>query len=175
MKDQCHQGMLKNEHLMGENERLQRALEDYQGCSESRLRSAMTRSGVTTCELAEAVSAVEALLGEAKRELQARQFRERRAAFELLHDTVAKWDEGALVKAIAEARRTKVDAEDIEKVETRLHDLRSLTDEQRAARAKHEVEVEAKRVAFMLVKRNNALELKEHLAAQEAAGMKSSW
>lgn len=102
--------------------------------SESMLRSALTRPEVTTDELQVAIESVEALVSEAKRELQGRRFRERRAAFERLHAAIDADDEGMLEAALAEARRTGVEEEDLEKGAAALQELRALTDEERAAK-----------------------------------------
>merc|ERR1719195_2003001 len=88
--------------------------------SEGRLRAAMTQSGVSTEELQAAIQGVEAMLGEAKRELQARQTRERRAAFEALHSAISSEDEGGLQAAINEAMHVNIEAEDIDKAVAKL-------------------------------------------------------
>lgn len=143
-----------------------------QQTSESRLRAAMTSCGVTTEELQEAILSVEAMVGEAKRELQNRQYRERRAAFERLHNAIAKADEVELTEALVEARRAKVEDEDIEKAEEVLHTLRLLTNEQRAAKALREKEGECRSRAFLLVKRDDLEKLRELFEEAEEIGLK---
>jgi len=65
-------------------------------CSESRLRTLMAGVGTSTGELQQAIFGVEALVDEARRELAAKQFRERRAAFEQLHAAIERPDEEVL-------------------------------------------------------------------------------
>lgn len=138
-----------------------------EGCSESRLRAAMTRTGVTTDELLAAIQGVEAVLGEAKRELQTRQTRERRAAYEELHSAMGKGEEALLQAAIDEARRVGGIDDDIEKAVDKLRDLQAMTEEQRNAKKEREHEAECKKRAFILVKRDNVTELQELLATFE--------
>lgn len=139
--------------------------------AEGILRSAMTRTDVTTEELQVAVEAVEALVTEAKRELQNRRFRERRAAFERLHAAISRGDEAVLAAALVEARRTDVEEEDIAMGTAALHELQALTEEQRAAKALRECEAENKSRAFLLVKRDNVAGLQELVANLDSAGM----
>merc|ERR1711963_1338431 len=106
-------------------------------------------------QLQVAIAAVEALLTEAKREQSARQLREQRAAYERLHTAETQGDEHLLAEAIAEARRTCIDDEDIGRAEERLHQLRSLTDEQKAAKVAKELEAQRKARAFLLVKKDD--------------------
>lgn len=124
--------------------------------TESTLRAVMAKPGATVDELRSAINAVEALVGEARRELAAGQLRERRAAFEGLHAAIDKADEVWLDKAIAEARRTEVDTEDIEKAEAKLLQLRLLTEEERAAKALQELKVKLKPELFLFAKRGAA-------------------
>lgn len=132
--------------------------------SEGRLRWALAHSGsTTTAELREAVGAAEALLGEAKRELAARQLRERRAAFEALHAAIDRGHEGPLVEALAEARRTEVDSEDVQRGEAALAALKALTEEERALKCARERRVKNKEQAFLFVKRDDAVALSELL------------
>jgi len=113
----------------------------------------MAKPGATVDDLRSAINAVESLVGEARRELAAGQLRERRAAFEGLHAAIDKADEVCLDKAIAEARRTEVDTEDIEKAEATLLQLRLLTEEERAAKASQELKVKLKPELFLFAKR----------------------
>ncbi|CAK0893018.1 unnamed protein product, partial [Prorocentrum cordatum] len=105
------------------------------GCSESRLRSVMTSHGSTTAELREAIKATQALLDQAGRELAAKQLRERRAAFEQLHQAMDKEDEAALEAALVAARAAEVESVDIEKAEAKFEALRSMTDEESVRRS----------------------------------------
>jgi len=140
-------------------------------CSESRLRAAMTLPSTTTNDLLQAVTAVEALLSEARREVGARQSRERRAAYEQLHHATEKADEAILAAALAEARRCGIDAEDIAKGQAKLEQLQSLTDEQRAAQAAQEAKVKIKAEAFQLVKRDDGETLVALLATLSEKGL----
>lgn len=145
--------------------------------SEGRLRAALTGRSVSTEELREAIASVDALMAEAKRELGARELRERRAAYEQLHAATEGDQEHPLVEAIALACRHSVDAEDIAKAEEKLKELRSLTEEQRSAQAAQKLLAEAKRKSFQLVKRGEARALRELLESSEASGSPSwkSW
>jgi len=105
-------------------------------CSQSRLKAVMTDNSATLDQLRQAIGSAEALIGEAKRELAGKQFRERRACFERLHAAMDSGKESLLIEAIALARRAEVDAEDIVKGEAKLALLRTLSLEQRAAKSK---------------------------------------
>lgn len=124
--------------------------------TESALRAVMAKPGATVDELRSAINAVESLVGEARRELAAGQLRERRAAFEGLHAAIDKADEVCLDKAIAEARRTEVDTEDIAKAEATLLQLRLLTEEERATKTLQELKVKLKPELFLFAKRGAA-------------------
>jgi len=124
--------------------------------SESKLRTALTERTTTTAELKEAIGAVDALVSESKRELAQRQLRERRAAFEALHVALDKGDEQMLVDALEASRRSEVDAEDIERGEAKLRELRELTQEQRDAKEKRAYESKMKKEVFLLVKKDDA-------------------
>lgn len=128
--------------------------------SEGRLRAVMTKQGITSDELRQAIGGVEALLDEAKRELERKMLRERRAAFEQLHNAIEKADEVLLQESLVAARRANVEAEDIQKGEAKLLELQSLTEEQKAARANRELELKRKKEAFLLVKKDDAVSLK---------------
>jgi len=132
-------------------------------CSESRLRTLMAGVGTSTGELQQAIFGVEALVDEARRELAAKQFRERRAAFEQLHAAIERPDEEVLEKAIIAARSAQVENEDVDKAEAKLAELRALTPEERRARAMRELEAKLKKEAFLKVKRDDAAGLMELL------------
>jgi len=138
--------------------------------SESRLRAALTGREVPTEELRAAIASVEALLSEAKRELAARDLRDRRAAYERLHAAAGGAEEQPLEEAIHLARQSGVGEEDIEKAEAKLQELRSMTHEERVAQAAAKRLTEAKRRAFQLVKRGEAAALKELLRGFEMEG-----
>jgi hypothetical protein len=132
-------------------------------CSQSRLKAVMTDRNASVDELQQAILAAEALIGEARRECDNKRLRERRAAYERLHAAIDSSNEELLVEAIAVARRVEVDSEDIVKGEAKLALLRSLTAEQRAAKALHELVIEKKKQAFLLVKKDDASGLQELL------------
>jgi len=125
-------------------------------CSHSRLKSVLTDRHATLGQLRQAIGAAEALLGEARREYAAKQLRERRASFEHLHEAIEGENEETLAEAIARARRAEVDAEDIVKGEAKLALLRSLSEEQRRAKALHELSTRQKKLAYLLVKKDDA-------------------
>lgn len=168
--DEMDTVMRELESLRKENLELRQASSG--SCSESRLRSVLVSASTTSTQLRQAVGAVESLLDEARRELAAKQLRERRAAFEQLHEAVAKADEENLDIAIKAARAAEVDAEDIEKAEAKLTELRSLTAEQRAARAAREVEAKKKKDAFLLVKKDDASSLEALLVELTETGIR---
>lgn len=157
------------EALRRENADLRQA-SSTSSCSEGRLRSVLVSASSTSQQLRQAVSGVESLLDEARRELASKQLRERRAAFERLHEATVKADEGLLAEAIRQARDAEVDAEDVEKAEAKLTELRSLTNEQRAARAARELEAKRKKEAFLLVKKDDAQSLETLLVELTEAG-----
>lgn len=129
--------------------------------SEGRLRSALTRQGTTTSELRQAIHAVESLVEEARRELKNSELRERRAAFEALHNAIDKGEEDPLEIAIEEARLADVAVEDIAKGEAKLAELRALTPEQKAKKLANKIEQLKKKEAFVLIKRDDAEALEE--------------
>mmetsp|Transcript_79909 Transcript_79909/g.154425 ORF Transcript_79909/g.154425 Transcript_79909/m.154425 type:complete len:546 (+) Transcript_79909:73-1710(+) len=132
--------------LQGENGSLNHgAQEEVATCSQSRLKAVMMDQSATVEQLQQAIGAAEALIGEAKRECAAKLLRERRAAYERLHAAIDSSNEELLVEAIAVARRVEVDSEDIVKGEAKLALLRSLTAEQRAAKALHELVIGKKK------------------------------
>lgn len=127
--------------------------------SESRLRAALASPATEPAQLRQAIAATEALLNEARRELAAKLLRARRAAFERLHCAIEAADEVRLAEALDAARSAEVDDDDIAKGAERLAELRSLTDEERAAKAARELELARKRQAFLLVKKDDAATL----------------
>lgn len=143
--------------------------------AEQALRRALTNNSTTREDLAVAVASVEALLQEAKRELAAKQLRERRAAIQELHEAVERADEDPLAQAITRARLAEVHTEDVEKAVAKLRELQSMTDEQRAAKASRVLEVERKRRAFAMVKRDDAQALSEFLASLEESSAWQGW
>jgi len=132
--------------------------------SECRLSAVMADHLATPEQLRLAILAVESLVGEARRELANKQLRERRAAFERLHEAMDKGDENLLEDALCLARRAEVDSQDIMKGEAKLEELRSLTTEEREERILHELNIEKKKEAFLLVKKDDAESLRELLA-----------
>jgi hypothetical protein len=131
------------------------------GGSEGRLRRVMTSTSVTSEELKQAIGAVEALVDEARRELERKELRERRAAFEQLGTAVEKADETMIAEALVAARRTAVPQDEIEKAEAKLEELRSMSDEQKQARVAREIEGKRKKEAFLLVKKDQPEELQD--------------
>lgn len=131
--------------------------------SEGVLRHLMTDQTATSDALKEAVLSVEALVSEARREMEKKQQRERRAVYEQLYAAIEKSDEAQLERLIVEAQRTEIDAQDIEKADAKLQELRSMSDEQRHAKEAHKRKAKLKEQAFVLVKRDNATQLKELL------------
>lgn len=123
--------------------------------SENRLRMAMIDSSSSSTQLKDAISAVESLLGEAKRELKNKQLRERRAAFEQLHAALEANDEHALAQAVEAARTAEVEAEDVAKAEAKLVELQSRTDDDRKAQAAQVLLSGQKKDAFHYVKKDN--------------------
>jgi hypothetical protein len=102
-------------------------------------------------------------LDAARRELQKKELNERRAACENLHRAVMSDDEDLLQRAIGEAKRCAVEGDDVEKAEAVLQELLEQTDEQRAAKVARKLEVEAKKKAFLCLKRDDAAALRKLL------------
>eukprot|EP00928_Gymnodinium_smaydae_P036874 TRINITY_DN25701_c0_g2_i1.p1 TRINITY_DN25701_c0_g2~~TRINITY_DN25701_c0_g2_i1.p1 ORF type:complete len:700 (-),score=183.60 TRINITY_DN25701_c0_g2_i1:101-2104(-) len=123
--------------------------------SEGRLRAALTSRSTTTSELRCAISAVSSLLDEARRELKNAEVRERRAVYEELGQAMEKEDEDRLEAVLAKAREVQVDAVDIGKGEKKLLELRSLTPEQKDAKLARKLEVQKKKEAYILVKKDD--------------------
>merc|ERR1740123_1070752 len=84
-------------------------------------------------------------------------------------------DESSLALALSAASQAGVEAEDIEMGEAKLHDLRSLTTEQKKAKEAHSRNVKARDHAFILVKRNDALSLQQLLASLDAGTPWQKW
>jgi len=105
------------------------------------------------------------MLGEAKRELAAKELSERRAAFEALHAAMEARTEETLLHAIAAAKRTACDSGDVEKAEMILRELLSLTDEERRAKDRAKLVSAQRTEAFLCVKRNDAEKLSQLLQA----------
>jgi len=129
--------------------------EPRQGRAEDGLRIALTNQSTSTDELHEAISSVEALVNEAKRELAVRRLRDRRSAYEQLHEALERNAEGQLASALCAARRAGLDSQDMSKAEEKLEQLRALTHEQREKKALHERRAKAKEQAFLFVKRDD--------------------
>ncbi|CAK9048942.1 Hypothetical protein SCF082_LOCUS27194, partial [Durusdinium trenchii] len=129
--------------------------------SESRLRAVMTSATATADELRGAIASVEAVLSEARRELNHKQSRERRAAYEQLHHAIDKAEEDMLEEAILAAQKSEVDDEDILKAQNKLLELQMMSPEERAAGVARKRRQQRKKDAFQLVKKDDA----ERLAA----------
>jgi len=142
-------------------------------CSESRLRRVMTNHCASTEELRQTIGSVEALLAEAKRELAARELRERRAAYERLHAAVGSSNASELEEAIVVATGLDIDGTDIDLAKSKLEHLRSLSLAEVAAQEERKQLMETKLRAYQLVKQGKAAALKEHL--QPYAGAWSHW
>eukprot|EP00931_Biecheleriopsis_adriatica_P122022 TRINITY_DN9704_c0_g1_i1.p1 TRINITY_DN9704_c0_g1~~TRINITY_DN9704_c0_g1_i1.p1 ORF type:complete len:727 (-),score=186.97 TRINITY_DN9704_c0_g1_i1:216-2396(-) len=143
--------------------------------SESRLRAVMTSQSAGVEELRQAIASVDSLLDEAKRELERKMLRERRAAFEQLHHAMDKADEELLEAAIAAAQKAGVDDEDIVKGQAKLLDLQSMTPEERAARARREEEMQRKKDAFQMVKKDDAAGLEALLDSLDESVRWQDW
>merc|ERR550532_2661893 len=130
----------------------------------------MTNCNASTEDLRLAICSVDALLSEAKRELAARELRERRAAYEQLHDATEGRQEDALEVAISQARKVRIDEEDIARAEKRLEQLRSLSAEDRAAQEAHLDLLDRKRRAFQLVKQGKDVGLRQLLNETVSVG-----
>lgn len=122
--------------------------------SDNRLRMAMT-TGATTDQLKQAIQGTMAVVDEAQRELERRQLRARRAAYEDLHKAMEKSDESALITALNAARKAEVDVEDIVKAEEKLQDLRSMDQEAKAQKLLKATEATKKKELFLLVKKDD--------------------
>jgi len=125
------------------------------GGSEGRLRSVMTSQSATISELKSAIASVEAVIEEARREMDRKQLRERRAAYEHLHTAMDKADEEQLEHAIEAAVSADVDDEDILKAQNKLLELQMMTPEEKAAKAERVKHQQQKKDAFQFVKKND--------------------
>mmetsp|Transcript_27472 Transcript_27472/g.63512 ORF Transcript_27472/g.63512 Transcript_27472/m.63512 type:complete len:693 (-) Transcript_27472:96-2174(-) len=133
-------------------------------CSESRLRTVMTSQGASSQQMKSAIQSVEALIVEARRELDSKLLRERRAALENLHHAMEKDQEDQLEEAILEAKRVEVSPEDISKAEGKLAELKAMTPEQKAAKAARELEAARKKEAYVVIKKDDPEILAEYVA-----------
>jgi len=145
------------------------------GCSESRLRSVMMNNSSTLEDMKEAIAAVKSYIDEAQREYTSKLSRERRAAFENLHEAIEKADETALERALIAARRVEMEKEDIQKAEEKLAELRALTDEERCAKEAQKLESQRKKDAFLLVKKDDAEKLASLIASFEPGVRWENW
>jgi len=143
--------------------------------SEGRLRVLMTSPNTTPGQLRQGIGAVEALLEEARRELAAKELRARRAAYEQLYAAMERSDEAALQEALTSARAAQVEDVDVQQGEARLATLRSLTSEQREARAARELEHKRKQAAFLLVKKDDSPGLEAFLEELEESVRWQEW
>lgn len=124
-------------------------------CSESSLRAAMTEQMVSAERLKQAIGGVEALLGEARRELATKQLRERRAAHEQLGAALQAGTEEELIKALEFARKAELDEVDLSAAQAKLLELQSESPEVKEARAARSLENDRKRDAFQCVKKKD--------------------
>lgn len=151
----------ENQQLSSEVKRLGESTNNHapaapsENNSEGRLRRALTTKGTTTAELRQAIQAVEALVEEARRELERAMLRERRAAYEALYHAIDRGDEEILELAIEKARLAEVQIEDLTKGEAKLADLRAMSPEQKAKKLATELESKRKKEAFILIKRDD--------------------
>ncbi|CAJ1365075.1 unnamed protein product [Effrenium voratum] len=156
-QEELRQLQKQNEDLRQERDRLRDSAQaSPNSSSESRLRAVMTSGTATVEELRHAIASVEAVLDEAKREMERKQLRERRAAYEQLHHALDKADEELLEVAIEAAKAADVDDEDILKAQNKLLELQMMSPEERAARAKRQLETQQKKDAFQMVKKDDA-------------------
>jgi len=143
--------------------------------SESALRRHMADQHTTADQLKESILAVEALVHEARREMQSKKLRERRAIYEKLFAAVDRSDEDELALLIPEARRVEIDEQDVDKAEAKLLELRSFTTEQRLAKEMAKLKARLKEQAFVLVKRDNVLQLRNLLESADPALRWQEW
>mmetsp|Transcript_97113 Transcript_97113/g.216618 ORF Transcript_97113/g.216618 Transcript_97113/m.216618 type:complete len:829 (-) Transcript_97113:172-2658(-) len=147
--------------------------------SEERLRAALMDRNATAASLGQAVLAVEGLMEEARRELAAKRLRERRAAMEQLHASAAAAEnagaggDAPLAEALEAARLAGVDEEDVRHFQARLDDLRSLSDEEHAARVARVLAAQHRERAFLFVKRDEADSLRELLQSLDRDGFRN--
>ena len=84
-------------------------------------------------------------------------------------------DEALLAEAIEAARSAEVDAEDLGKAEAKLAELRSMSEEERAAKDLNELVQAQKKEAFLMVKRDDPAGLKELLEGVDATVRWQDW
>jgi len=142
---------------------------------ESRLRQVMTSRTATIRDMKQAVGSAEALVDEVRRELSRRVLSEKRAAIELLYQAIDKAEGTPLAAALERAREAEVDASDLEKGEAKLEEIRSMTEDQKIAKAAHLLEVDRKKKAFLLVKKDDAAALKEFIDSLEEGVRWQDW
>lgn len=159
-----------------DNQRLSDELLKFAGSnSEARLREALTNRNTTTAELRGAIASVEVLVEEARRELERAELRERRAAFERLYAALSQEDEPTLESVIEQSRAAGLDAEDIEKAEAKLAELRAMSPEQRAAKLKNKQDNATKKEAFQFVKKDDIEALRELIESLEPGCRWQDW
>mmetsp|Transcript_25484 Transcript_25484/g.59350 ORF Transcript_25484/g.59350 Transcript_25484/m.59350 type:complete len:946 (-) Transcript_25484:176-3013(-) len=127
------------------------------------LRALLANPTASASQLRHAIECQESLLDEARREVAAKELRERRAAIERVHNAMQQSDETAIAVALAEGQRVGLDACDMEAAEAKLLELRSLSTEQRAAKAAKERKAQLKERAYMLAKRDDVEGLQDML------------
>jgi len=174
----CQQVLVAHREACKKNQAMQTEEEQetaQASCSESRLRRVMTSTCALTEELRQAIGSVEALLAEAKRELAARELRERRAAYERLYNAMGSSNASELEEAIAVASGLDIDATDIDLSKSRLEHLRSLSAAEVAEQEARKQLMETKLRAFRLVKQGKSAALQELLQDASFAGKWSQW
>jgi hypothetical protein len=92
-----------------------------------------------------------------------------------LHQAEGQDDETILEEAIAEARRTGINEEDVEKADSKLSYLRSLTEEQKSVKAAKERQSQRKSKAFLLVKKDDGAQLAKLLEDAENEEHAMKW
>eukprot|EP00927_Polykrikos_kofoidii_P065116 TRINITY_DN60907_c0_g1_i1.p1 TRINITY_DN60907_c0_g1~~TRINITY_DN60907_c0_g1_i1.p1 ORF type:complete len:937 (+),score=227.11 TRINITY_DN60907_c0_g1_i1:183-2993(+) len=146
-----------------------------QDCSACRLRGVMMRKDTKAADLRPAVRSVEVMLEEARHELASIEFRERRAAYEQLHNVVNGDDEDQLEAALIRARETKVDDEEIVRAENKLLELKALTPQMKAAKQARKLEVANKKQAYVYVKQDKAPALEAMLEGLDEVVKWEDW
>lgn len=141
----------------------------------ARLRQVMTRNDATTEELEQAIRGVQALLDEASKELATKQYREKRAAHERLHNSLSGYDPERIGRALEEARRAHVDAEDVQKGRDRLDFLRGMSEDDRSRIALNELKRTRKGEAYLYVKQDNVDRLRALLDSLEEGLWWQEW
>jgi len=145
-------------------------------CSGCRLRATLTKQGASIEELSSAILSVEALVEEARRELNQKELREKRAATEQMHHAMdLRLDEDALVNSIDRARKAGVSPDDVEKAEGILAELRAMSPEERANRLASRAERQSKDEAFTFAKRDRVEELEKLLDSLAPGVVWENW